>query len=254
MRRGVRIAVLANLGVVLVAGCTSTSPGKPAPPSGPTDTTTPGPAAQLSFRPVVLAPVSWAKPVGAAAKTAHPLTGLRFPVPVDDTTYDKLPPAQQQDLRARLARFDCASGQPDGVAQREQPYLACDSKDPSKATIVYLLGKVIVADTDIAGAQANPPGTSGGSDWAVALTLNEGGSKAWAAYTGAHNTGGQAANGSITSCGPSGTPCADYVAITVDEAVLSVPVLMDAINGGTTQISGGFTRESAIRLAAELSR
>ena len=252
-RRGVRIAALAAVAAV-VAGCTSTSPGKPVAPSGSSGTAAPGPAVQLTFRPVVMAPASWTRPVGSATKLARPLIGLPFPVPAAETAYAKLTAAQRQELQTRLTRFDCASGQPDGPAQSHQPYLACDSKDPNEAKMVYLLGNVIISRADITGAQANPPGVSGSTEWTVALTLNSSGATAWAAYTGAHNTGGQAGSASITSCGPDGTPCADYVGVTVDGAVVSSPVLMDAINDRTTQIAGGFTRESATRLASQLSR
>jgi len=176
-------------------------------------------------------------------------------VPTSDTAFNKLTQAQQQELQARLATFDCSSDQPDGAAQESKPFIACDSSDPSKATSVFLLGPVIVPGTEISSASANPPdfsGNGGAAEWTVSLNLKSSGSKAWGKYTGAHNTGGQDISTPITSCGPSGTPCADYVAFTLDGAVVSSPYNKDAINGQATQISGSFTEDSANLLAREL--
>ena len=191
----------------------------------------------------------------APGKSADPLKGLSFAVPKDDTAFNKLSTAQKQELQTRLANFDCTSDQPDGQAERTQAFIACDNKDPNKATSVFLLGPVIVPGTEISSASANPPdfsGNGGSAQWTVSLSLKSSGSKAWASYTGKHNTGGQDISTPITSCGPSGTPCADYVAFTLDGAVVSSPYNRDAINGQATQISGNFTQSSANLLAREL--
>jgi preprotein translocase subunit SecD len=242
-----------------------------------------GQAAQLNFRPVVMPPIPWTKPAAATPtttpsatpsttpkasstptpsasasapkKSADPLKGLSFAVPADETAFNKLSSAQKQELQSRLANFDCTSEQPDGKAQSTQPFIACDNKDPNKATSVFLLGPVIVPGTEISSATANPPdlsGNGGSAQWTVSLSLKSSGSKAWANYTGKHNTGGQDINTPITSCGPSGTPCADYVAFTLDGAVVSSPYNREAINGQATQISGNFNESSATLLAREL--
>ncbi|HEY7046469.1 MAG TPA: protein translocase subunit SecD [Jatrophihabitantaceae bacterium] len=218
----------------------STTPS--ASPTSPKASSTPSPGA---------APTSTAP----AKTTADPLKGLSFPVPTSDTAFNKLTQAQQQELQARLATFDCSSDQPDGEAQANKAFIACDSNDPTKATSVFLLGPVIVPGTEISSATANPPdfsGNGGSAEWTVSLNLKSSGSKAWAKYTGAHNTGGQDVSAPITSCGPSGTPCANYVAFTLDGAVVSSPYNKDAINGQATQISGSFTEDSATLLAREL--
>jgi preprotein translocase subunit SecD len=232
---------------------------------------------QLNFRPVVMPPVSAAAtttslpptastpptvstPPSAApapvAKTSDPFKGITFAVPLDDTAYNKLKPAQQQELQARLATYDCRTDQPDGIPERNKYMLACDKK-AADASAVYLLGKVIVPGTEISSASAVPPnvgGTGGGTaEWTVSLNLKSTGQGQWAKYTGAHNTGGQDTTTPITSCGSSGTPCADYVAFTLDGAVISAPYNRDAINGQATQISGSFTQQSATQLAAELN-
>jgi preprotein translocase subunit SecD len=228
------------------------APSTPASPSGtptsPKASTTPG----ASTTPSPTAAPSSAAPVKT---TADPLKGLSFAVPTSDTAFNKLTQAQQQELQARLATFDCSSDQPDGAAQETKPFLACDNNDPTKATSVFLLGPVIVPGTEISSATANPPdfsGNGGSAEWTVSLNLKSSGSKAWAKYTGAHNTGGQDISTPITSCGPSGTPCANYVAFTLDGAVVSSPYNKDAINGQATQISGSFTEDSANLLAREL--
>jgi preprotein translocase subunit SecD len=199
-----------------------------------------------------------ATPTGTAAptKTSDPFKGLTFAVPKSEAEFDKLTSAQQQELKARLATYDCSADQPDGKAQASQPFLACDKK-ATDASLAYLLGPVIVPGTEISSATANPPdfsGNGGSAQWTVSLNLKSSGQKAWAAYTGAHNTGGQdvPAGTDITSCGSSSTPCANYVAFTLDGAVVSAPYNRDAINGQATQISGSFTESSATLLARQL--
>jgi preprotein translocase subunit SecD len=256
------------------AAASSAAPGAPASPStsaGPRPSTTTGtsphgaravplavPTTPSSPKPSIAPKASTPAPSTASAappakKTADPLKGLGFAVPKSDTEYNKLTPAQQQQLQARLATFDCTSDQPDGLPQRQQPLLACDSKNPDKATTAFLLGPVIVPGTEISSAAANPPdATNGRLQWTVSLNLKTSGSKAWASYTGKHNTGGQDVNDPITSCGPSGTACADYVAFTLDGAVVSSPYNRNAINGQGTEISGSFNESSANLLARQL--
>jgi len=88
----------------------------------------------------VLPPVRPPKPGVPGHPTADPFRGLGFPVPLSEAAYNALPPARRQQLQDRLATFDCASDQPDGEQQRTTALLACDSPDPAKATMAYLLG------------------------------------------------------------------------------------------------------------------
>ncbi len=216
------------------------------------------PTATASAAHATPTPTPTPSPTGSAAPaktTATPFKGLSFAVPKSEAEYNKLSSAQKQELQSRLATLDCTADQPDGVEQRSQPFVACDSKQPGKATLAFLLGPVIVPGTEISSASANPPdfsGQGGSAEWTVSLSLKSSGSSAWAKYTGAHNTGGQNVSDSITSCGSSATPCANYVAFTLDGAVISSPYNRDAINGQATQISGGFTETSATLLAREL--
>jgi preprotein translocase subunit SecD len=220
-------------------------------------TTAAKPKASPSAAHATPTPTPTPTPTGSAAatKTATPFKGLSFAVPKSEAEFDKLTSAQKQELQSRLASLDCTADQPDGLSQRGQPLVACDSKQPGQATLAFLLGPVIVPGTEISSATANPPdfsGNGGSAEWTVSLSLKSSGSSAWAKYTGAHNTGGQTVSDSITSCGSSATPCANYVAFTLDGAVISSPYNRDAINGQATQISGGFTETSATLLAREL--
>ena len=224
------------------------------PLNAPSGSTTPP---KTTPKPSTTPPTTPAATPPPAKKTADPFKGMTFPVPLDDTAFNKLTQAQQQEVQGRLATFDCASDQPDGLAQRKQAFIACDSNDSSKASSVFLLGTVIVPGTEISSASANPPdlsGNGGSAQWTVSLNLKTSGDKAWGNYTGKHNTSGQdlPAGTDITSCGSSGTPCSDYVAFTLDGAVVSSPYNRDAINGTATQISGSFNESSANQLAREL--
>ncbi len=147
------------------------------------------------------------------------------------------------------------TARPTSLTIPSKDLIACDSKAPGKATAIYLLGPVIVAGTEISSASAVAPnvgGQGGSAVWTVSLSLKSTGSGQWAKYTGAHNTGGQDTTTSISQCGSSGTPCADYVAFTLDGVVISAPYNRDAINGQATQISGGFDESSATQLARQL--
>ncbi len=221
----------------------STASSTPKASTTPKASATPTPTASATASP---APVR---------KTSDPFKGIAFTVPLDEAAYNKLKPEQQQELKARMASYDCRTDQPDGIPERSKYMLACDKK-AADANAVYLLGKVIVAGTEISSASAVQPnvgGTGGGTaEWTVSLNLKSTGQRQWANYTGAHNTNGQDTTTSITSCGSSGTPCADYVAFTLDGAVISAPYNRDAINGQATQISGGFTESSANQLAKQL--
>lgn len=194
-------------------------------------------------------------PATAAAPpaSAHPFAGLTFPIPTSDTAFAKLSTTQQQQLQTALGNFDCTAGQdePDLV---NKPFLACDDGKTYGAQVAYLLGPVIVPGHEIKAAAAQAPNVSQGqTEWTVSLDLKTSGQTAWAKYTGAHNLGSSTATGgSVTQCGAGGTPCADYVAFTLDGNVISAPVNQEAINGGTTQISGNFTQSSSKQLSDQL--
>ena len=181
-------------------------------------------------------------------------TDPKFAVPTTEADYNTLTtaqPTEQSALLSAVGQFDCGAKPADTAAAKY--LLACDANDPKTATQVYLLGPIVVPGTEIASAAAIAPGSSQGqTQWVVSLSLKSSGSTAWAKWTAAHNTAGQAPTGQIATCGPSGTPCADYVAFTLDNAVINAPYTAGTINGDT-QISGGqFTQSTATTLANEL--
>jgi len=180
--------------------------------------------------------------------SANPFAGLPFAVPTSDTAYAALSPTQQQQIQTALSNFDCnaAQDEPDLV---NKTFLACEG-----GQLAYLLGPVIVPGHEISGASAQAPNVSQGqTEWTVSLSLKSTGQTRWAKYTGAHNIGSTKAQPtSVTQCGASATPCADYVAFTLDGNVISAPVNEEPINGGKTQISGSFTQKSSKQLADQL--
>ena len=213
-----------------------------APSTTPTTSATTPPA--QSATPTPSASATTPAPTG---KSANPLAGLKFAIPQNETAYNKLTEAQKTELRAAMQNFDCNSKPPDD--DKHPTLLACDSA--TSPTTIFLLGPIIVPGTEIssAGAQA-PNGTN--LQWAVSLNLKSSGQKAWANYTTAHNTGGQESTTSITTCDTTTTPCADFVAFTLDGVVVSSPYNQQAINGVATQISGNFDQKSATALANQL--
>jgi preprotein translocase subunit SecD len=208
------------------------------PLAAPAASATPSPSTAKSATP---------SPSASIPKSANPLARLTFAIPQDETAYDTLSATQQDQLRAAMQNFDCNAKPPDDASH--PTLLACDSA--TAPTLVFLLGKIIVPGTEISSATAQAPnGTT--LQWAVSLSLKSTGQKAWADYTTAHNTGGVDSTTAITSCGSTGTPCADFVAFTLDGVVVSAPYNQQAINGVDTQISGSFTQTSATDLANQL--
>ncbi len=201
------------------------------------------------------APSTSASTAPPAKCTATPFAALEksgLTIPTSEDAFQKLSSTKQSQISAALANFDCASA-PQELDKPNRYYIACDKGQNAGRPLVFLLGKVIVAGTQISSASAGAPDVAQGQTaWTVNLNLKSGAQAAWAKYTAAHNVGKVAPTTSITACGPSATPCADYVGFTLDGQVISNPYNNEAINGGQTQISGNFTPSSANQLAQEL--
>jgi preprotein translocase subunit SecD len=168
-----------------------------------------------------------------------------------------LTPTQQGEITSALSNFNCSSAQaePDIVTSY---YIACD-----QSGYAYLLGHVVVKGSQISSAAAQAPNVGavgGNTQWTVSLTLGGSGADAWHAWTSKYNyPQGQSANvdprqiGSSPPCGPAATlPCSDFVAFTLDGAVITSPVTVGVLSRNT-QISGSFTQDSANALAKELN-
>jgi preprotein translocase subunit SecD len=225
----------------------------------PTGTTTPSaPAASPSATPTSPAPS--APPVGAPC-TVHSVADLetgtnavKLPDPASVYASNGLDPTAAQALAPKLTSFACSNAQTEPDLNSKY-YVVCGKQigiDPNQE-YAFLLGPVVVPGTQIASAAAQAPNQAQGQvDWTVLLHLKDSGDAAWSKYTGAHNIGSTSTAGaSITSCG-SQTPCADFVAFTLNGAVISAPVNEQQISGLPTQISGNFTQTSANELAQQL--
>ena len=133
-------------------------------------------------------------------------------------------------------------------------YIACDTTETNKASVAYLLGTTIVPGDQIKSASAQAPNQNT-PQWTVALQFKSKGDSAWAKYTAAHNIsalGSSANSANASTCSATTVPCADFVAFTLDGAVITAPVNQTAINGGTTQITGQFNQSRASTLANQL--
>jgi preprotein translocase subunit SecD len=169
--------------------------------------------------------------------------------------WKSLSATQQSELSAAMRGFDCAAGQLEPDLQ-DQHYLACDSTK----TIVYLLGHIIVHGRNISSATAVAPdfsGQGGTTEWTVSLKLGNSGGDAWHAWTSKYHTstnpGLPVQTSTTPPCGPSAAlPCSDFVAFTLDGAVLSAPVTQGVLDINT-QISGSFTQTTANDLSRELN-
>ena len=235
------------------AGGTGAATGTPAPTGSPVPapggTTTPTPAGS---------PTPSAPALGAPC-TVHSVAdlekgGVTLPKPSSVYASNGLDPTAAQALAPKLTSFNCSNAQTEPDLN-DKYYLVCGDQigaNPNQK-YAFLLGPVVVPGTQISSAAAQAPNPAQGqAEWTVLVKLKSGGDSAWSAYTGAHNIGGTAATaGPITSCGAQ-TPCANFVAFTLNGAVISAPVNEQQISGQATQISGNFTESSARDLAQQL--
>jgi preprotein translocase subunit SecD len=178
--------------------------------------------------------------VSTALRTAH-----LDPAPLTEASYTVLSAADRRAVGAALARFDCSSvrGEKDDLRSY---FVSCADHS------AYYLGPAIVSGSAVADAVADPPG-QGNPGWTVVLSFTRTGSARLAAYTGAHNFAGTAPSVPVSRCSYATAPCANWVAFTIDGTIASVPYNLEAINGGTMEISGSFTATSAKQLAGQLS-
>jgi preprotein translocase subunit SecD len=166
--------------------------------------------------------------------------------PLTQDDYSALTQAQQTAIKAGLANFDCNSASNEHDIANSY-FIACDQ---NKTTAFYL-GPVIVPGTEISSANALSPDQNNAA-WRVGLTFKSSGESAWANYTAAHNVNSTPPTVDVTSCSSTTTPCADWVGFTLDGLIVSIPYNNQAINGGTTEITGQFTQQDAQDLANNL--
>jgi preprotein translocase subunit SecD len=208
-----------------------------------------GQTALLRFRPVLQGPepalaADAATPTESAAPTdsAAPSDGsvpFDSAAPTDPATTTgaatpsaaapadpDAPPVTLEQAQATYASLTCDS-ESTGAVDRPGDHTAACSQD---GTLKYLLGPSVVEGTNVTNAVAGTASATG--EWVVNLDFDSEGSGAWAAFTAA-NVG-------------------KAVAITLDGQVISAPNINSAIAGGTTEIRGSFTQETATELANQL--
>lgn len=180
---------------------------------------------------------------------AGPACGRTRPADLSTTeaAFNKLPAARKAVVTRALTNANCAEPHPN---PKSPALIACN---PLRRA--FLLGPTIASGVDVVAA--TPVGPSQGStQWGVLVTLDAAGADALSGYTRQNNVRGTPPTGSPDSCGrnPIGTPCADFIAFVVDGVVLSAPVTLAPITGGSVQIVGNFTQDTATLLAAELAQ
>ncbi|OBJ68263.1 hypothetical protein [Mycobacterium sp. 1274756.6] len=182
---------------------------------------------------LLVRPVLESLPVAPAEDRSAPA-----PAPTDKTLAERVRTAQktrQSDnqliqVQALHAQTD-RCGQDDPLAGYDDPALPLVTCS-TDGTTAYLLGPAILDNDQIERAAADVNSHSGTN--LVDLVLTADGKSTWAKFT-AENVGTAAA-------------------FTQDTAVLSAPLIQEAIPAGRTQISGNFSPEDARELAAAISQ
>ena len=198
-------------------------------------------ASTVAIRPVITRPVAVAT---RSPRTSDPLSALRFTVPSTEAANARLTTNQRAQLTTAMSHYDCTPV-PDATAAG----LACSTVDGS--TRVFLLGPAILDGSDVSTASADAPAVAGAGRvaWTVQLSFRPAGAARFRAFTAAHHTSSTSV--AVSTCGPAGsTPCADFLAITVDGRVDTVPVT-NATLESSVAISGRYDQTSAQALAAD---
>lgn len=197
-------------------------------------------SAKLDFRAVIETSQATLETVGPDGKpTPAPSPDSKLPsvpsiAPTDASDPAWVTPA----LQARYDVFNCSSSaaQDASAAPSDLPLITCDEAQTTK----FLLGPVEVTGSQIADASSGVIQTSTGSStgqWAVYMTFNPEGTKAFA---------------NVTTRLSALTGARNQFAIVLDGKVISAPATQAAITDGKPQISGGFTQQSAKTLADQL--
>jgi preprotein translocase subunit SecD len=194
-----------------------------------------GQTAQLRFRPVIcpgadttgLCATLDQTVAGAAPTDAAPTDAA---APTDGDTAEPAPPvvaATPEEAAPAFNALRCDAQDEPVLPADPDSYVAACSED---GTAKYLLGPAIIEGTSIDDARAGTQ--SGTGEWIVLLDFDGSGEQTWAEYTAAHQQ--------------------EQVAFTLDERVVSAPVIQSAITTNPTTITGQFDQEGAEELANQL--
>lgn len=197
-------------------------------------------SARLDFRPVLATTAATSSSVGSNGKTTPtptPTAGLRA-TPTAKPTNGSDEAWVTPLLQAEYNNFNCNSeaAKTTNTAPEDKPLITCDDSGTTK----YILGPVEVHGADIKSASAGLVTSSSGvttNEWAVNLSFNGAGTKAFGAVTTRLNALTGARN---------------QFAIVLDGKVVEAPATNAAITDGSAQITGGFTQQSAQTLADQL--
>lgn len=201
-------------------------------------------SAKMTFRAVLLAgtPSSTTaspSPTPGATETAAPTASPApyvppSPLPTDGSDQSWITPA----LQSEYDNFDCSSLSTvdTNLFPDDQPLVTCDDTGTQK----FILGPVEVNGSDISDATASIATSSQGvstGEWVINLTFNGQGTTDFSKVT----------TRLITLSGDQ-----NRFAVVLDGKVLLAPSTEAAITNGKSQISGGFTQDSAKALADQL--
>ncbi|MDX3655810.1 hypothetical protein PV646_00705 [Streptomyces sp. ID05-26A] len=168
--------------------------------------------------------------VKGQAPTTKPSSGFPAPQnePGDPAVQTARATRQSTDATVReqaLGTLDCAAPDPlVGNDDPAAPLVTCDAGE-----FKYDLGPVALDGDRVVKATASPSEYGG---HVVTIEFDPEGARTWSDFTTA-NVGKQ-------------------IAILINGRVLSAPSIQSPITGGSTQISGNFTREEADQLARQL--
>lgn len=207
-------------------------------------------SSKMELRPVLLeqAPPTTSFTGSDGKSTPYPtpaptLANTPTAKPTDDSDLSYVTPY----LQAEYNHFDCATlkNSDTNSAPTNQPLITCDDTASTK----YLLGPVEVDGSDITNATASMTTSSQGvttGEWAVNLTFNSAGTKAFSAVSSRLYSFYSAEQSAGTQ-----DPRAQF-AFVLDGKVLEAPAMQGVITNGQPQITGGFTQATAQTLANEL--
>jgi preprotein translocase subunit SecD len=213
-----------------------TPSGSATPKAGSTatPTTTPSSTASKQGRAVTDALKSTTGKAPTPTPTATPSAPTTGTTP--STSADTSVPA---DLQAAFAKLDCSNPkQAQAVGEGAKPtdkVLACENPG-SKQSIKYVLGPTLIEGKNVNSANAAFDQQQG-NGWVVNLGFNSKGASQFTKVTGDLAKATQPNN---------------QFAIDLDGTVVSAPSVSYALTGGSAQISGSFTQNSAEDLANTL--
>jgi preprotein translocase subunit SecD len=199
-------------------------------------------AAKLTFRPVLYTTAASSSSVGGKGKNST-ASATPYSPPATLSSTPTAKPTNGSDLswvtpklENLYQNFNCNAPGDISDAPDNKPLVTCDTTGQNK----YILGPVEVEGKDVKNATSGLATSSSGvttGEWAVNLTFNGEGSKAFS---------------TVTSRLVSLTAPENQFAIVLDGSIISAPATNSAITNGQAQITGSFTADSAKSLADQL--